>query len=285
MKKYSGKITALLMAAFIIFLAGNCAADSPAGEKNDYGVFIGLGPANLPKLCNYRTVIIDAAYFSSEDIAALHQNRVRVYSYLNIGAIEDFRLSDFPQIYDAGLAALALGDYAGWPGERWMDVSAAQWQDALINRAAPFLAAKEIDGFFLDNSDVYYFAGETDAVFQGLLRIIEGIGARGKPLILNGGDSFVSRALVGGKLPPRVKGINQESVFTSVDDNTKEFGVQDSNTKKYFQRYLQLCKDAKLTVYLTEYAAAKNGTLINEIKSYCEKNGFLFYIANSPALD
>lgn len=40
---------------------------------NPYGVFIGLNPEDISRLSGYDTVVIDAAYYTAEDIDKLHQ--------------------------------------------------------------------------------------------------------------------------------------------------------------------------------------------------------------------
>ena len=60
-------------------------------EKNDYGVFLNADASSLERFKMYETVVIDAQYFTKRDIELLHQNGTVVYTYLNIGSIENFR--------------------------------------------------------------------------------------------------------------------------------------------------------------------------------------------------
>ena len=53
----------------------------------------------------YETIVIDAQYFTKRDIELLHQNGTVVYTYLNIGSIENFRE------YYTTYAELAIGEY------------------------------------------------------------------------------------------------------------------------------------------------------------------------------
>ena len=60
-------------------------------EKNDYGVFLNEDASSLERFKMYETIVIDAQYFTKRDIELLHQNGTVVYTYLNIGSIENFR--------------------------------------------------------------------------------------------------------------------------------------------------------------------------------------------------
>ena len=81
-----------------------------AAENNkEYKVLIGMAPDKAVNLKGIKTLVIDAEFFSKEDIAQLHKNgNVNIFSYLNIGSIETFR-----DDYEA-FKYLALGDYENW---------------------------------------------------------------------------------------------------------------------------------------------------------------------------
>ena len=53
------------------------------------------------------------------------------------------------------------------------------------------LYEKEVDGFFIDNCDVYYYAPRKD-IFDGLTVILQYIMTLGKEVIINGGDTYVT---------------------------------------------------------------------------------------------
>ncbi len=241
-----------------------------------YGVFIGLDPQDIQRLSGYDTVVIDAACFTSENIDELHEAGQTVYSYLNIGSIEDFR-----NYYD-NYKQLTLGEYDNWPEERWVDVSKPEWQEFVTGTLAASLAEKHIDGFFLDNADVYY-EYEDESIFGGLVSIVSGLGQYGLPIIINGGDKFVTKLFEkGGPAAKLVTGVNQETVFTSIDFENETFGTQSDEDRDYYCEYLEMCKKHGLKVYLTEYASVP-GDVEQPIADYCEENGFTYYI--SPSLE
>ena len=55
-----------------------------------YGVFLGITD-NLAQFGDYEIVVIDAQYFSGEEIERFRNEGHQVYTYLNIGSLEDFR--------------------------------------------------------------------------------------------------------------------------------------------------------------------------------------------------
>ena len=73
-----------------------------------------------------------------------------------------------------------------------MDVSDPGWGVFVVDELAKSLAEKGVDGFFLDNFDVYaLYPGEITA--QGLTRILTGLKAYDLPILINGGDEYTAK--------------------------------------------------------------------------------------------
>ena len=262
---------------FLIFISISSICKISGNEKKqkDYGVFLSLDSSDLKKISEYKTVIIDAQYFSKKDIEYLKRKGCTVYSYINIGSIEVFR--DYYEKY----SGLSLGDYENWNEEKWIDVSSYEWQKFLVSLSKK-LSDKNIDGFFVDNCDVYY-QYPTEKVFEGLTVILKNLMKHKKTVIINGGDTYVTKYHNRyGSLKDIMTGVNQECVFSKIDFEKKKFTVQEKCDRQYFQKYIEMCKDDELNVYIIEYT--KNRKLINKIKSYCEKKSFHYYISSSIEL-
>ena len=129
-----------------LLLCSTCVACSKPVHDHSYGVFLGVNPEEIGKLAGYQTVVIDAQYFTQEEIARLQQNGTSVYTYLNIGSIETFR-DGYDSVQD-----YILSPYDNWTDEYWVDVSRPEWQ-TFVSDEAKSLAEKGVDGFFLDNAD------------------------------------------------------------------------------------------------------------------------------------
>lgn len=255
-----------------------CLAISLAGcsrQPEEYGVFLGIDSEEIHKLDKYSIVVIEPSEFSSEQIGKLHAEGKTVYGYLNVGAIEAYR-----PYYDR-FRDLSLGVYEDWPDERWIDVSSPLWQSFVIDELGKDYAAMGLDGFFLDNADVYYHFPEDD-VFRGLCTIMKGLKNYGLPLIINGADPFVSRCMEENTALLLFDGINQETVFTSIDCKNQTYEKQAETETEYFQEYLSKAKEYGLSVYLLEYRADR--ILSRQIDTYCTKNGFLWYNADGIEL-
>lgn len=272
----------LLLMIFCIICAffSTCAfaPRSPArADQAPFAVLLGLNPEDAEILTRYQTVVIDAQYFTKNEIAAVQQKGTAVYTYLNIGSIETFR-----EGYEA-VSGCILSPYDNWPGEYWVDVSRESWQNFVATEAKS-LAEKGVDGFFLDNADVYYLYPQ-DAIYTGLNAILQNLAQYEKPVLINGGDTYVTRAVLEASAPNAViTGVNQECVLTNIDFDTGALVQQDEENFTYYQDYLAKCKSAGLTVYLTEYAKA-NSPLIEKIDAYCRQNGFFYYVSPSINLD
>ena len=145
-------------------------------EKNDYGVFLNADASSLERFKMYETIVIDAQYFTKRDIELLHQNGTVVYTYLNIGSIENFRE------YYTTYAELAIGEYEHWEKEEWVDVANPDWQK-FIGQLSQELNEKGVDGFFIDNCDVYDYAPH-ESIFEGLTAVLQNMMTFGKAGIL-----------------------------------------------------------------------------------------------------
>ena len=96
-------------------------------------------------------------------------------------------------------------------------------------------------------------------------------------IIINGGDTFVSRCIENKTATELFDGVNQECVFTDIDFENKIYKEKDESDRGYFKEYLSNIKKHIPEVYLIEYGA--NSNLIKEIKNYCNENGFHWYNA------
>lgn len=261
----------------IILFCWLCVACSQTTQDEQYGVLLGLNPEDASALSNYQIAVIDAQYFTKDEIAAVQAEGTSVYTYLNIGSIETFR-----EGYNA-LKGCILSPYDNWPDEFWIDVSRKEWQDFVAQEAAE-LIEKGVDGFFLDNADVYYLY-PSDAIYEGLNAILQNLAQYEKPVLINGGDVYVSRAVLDASTPNTViTGVNQECVFTNINFSSGSLVRQDADSKQYYQEYLARCKQAGLDIYLTEYVKNQK-SLVSEIENYCNKNGFQYYISSTINLD
>jgi hypothetical protein len=83
-------------------------------------------------------------------IATLHSAGIGVACYVNAGAWEDWRsdAAEFP-------ASVIGNDYAGWPGEKWLDVRRIDLLAPILRARFDQCAAKGFDAIDPDNVDVY----------------------------------------------------------------------------------------------------------------------------------
>ena len=244
-------------------------------EGNDYGVFLNADASSLKQLKNYDLIVIDAQYFTKSDIELLHQNGTKVYTYLNIGSIENFR--EYYTTYEK----LAIGRYEHWDEEKWVDVADPDWQK-FMEQLSQELFEKGVDGFFIDNCDVYYYAPR-ESIFEGLTAILQNIMTFDKAVIINGGDTYVTEYRERyGAIDHIMTGVNQESVWSAIDFDKGTFYEQTKETRDYYCNYLEACQADGMDVYLLEYTTDKK--LIQKIKKYCNEHDFQFYISNSLEL-
>ena len=265
------------MVIFLIIFVFVIKTKSMAYDYDErYGVFIGIGRKDIKKLKDYQTVVIDAEHFTKADITKLKKAGKTVYTYLSIGSLEDYRS------YYKAYKHLAISKYDGWEGEEWVDVSAKAWQKLVLKRAKEF-KKKGVDGFFLDNADVYYEYKEP-RIYKGLVKILTDIRKLNTKVIINGGDVFVSKYLKENKgLKKIADGVNQEGVFTTLLEDKKK-GEEITN---YYLKYLKKLSKKGIHIYLIEYIVEdnKDDGLEDKIANYCKKRGWDYYISENLELD
>lgn len=256
-------------------------------KREDYGVFLGISMSSdtgeegltsddketdqLLFLAKYKTVILSPGSFTKKDLQYLHRAGTKSYAYINVGALEEYD----PEYLR--FKKLTLAPYENWEDESWVDVSDKEWQNYITEKIAKEIAELGFDGFFLDNFDVYYLFPE-EKIYRGLDAVLGGLQKYKMPIILNGGDSYVSRAIEENAIDLLFQGVNQEDVFTAYHFDTNTSSLQDSDTRSYYQDYLEKAKDAGLSVYILEYMANKE--LSKEVSVYCKEKHFQWY--NAP---
>ena len=266
--------------------------DNSSQFKYSYGVFLDVNPEDMSRMDDYYIIVIEGQDYNTQEIQKLHDKGHLVYSYLNIGSIETWRS------YYSQFEPYQRKAYENWEDEYWMDVSATPWKNYLVNDVARNLKQKEIDGFFVDNCDVYDQYQDT-ATYDGLKTILTGFRQYKVPVIINGGDTFVTKLIQTGDIrskagyrdlhatyysPFIITGVNQESVFSKIDDyKNGTFSTASDEDREYFQKYLQTVSDAGLDVYLLEYT--KDSSLVKQIRKYCEQQGYKYYISETVNLD
>ncbi len=262
--------------AFVLVLAAILLVSCGQKENKAYGVFLG-SEDGLDQFKDYDLVVIDAQYYTKNEIESFQSSGHEVYSYINIGSLEEFR--DYYDEYKD----LSLGAYENWDGEYWMDVSNDRWQDFLTKDLKKLLLEKGIDGFFVDNCDVYYQYPSQD-ILNGISAIMSDLIQTGKPVIINGGDAYMDAYCeAGGIWSDVITGINQESVFSRILWNTGTFGTALDEDRSNFQEYLEKYAAKGADIYILEYT--KDEALKKQIERYCNDHGFTCYIANSIELD
>ncbi len=279
MKRLYSKMSVIATIIFVILLAGAAiyVASRMTKPREPYGVFISIDNSEMSKLDNYDTVVIDAQYFTAADIEKLHNEGHTVYSYINIGSVENFRdyYGDFENVF--------LGAYENWNDEQWVDTSSSKWQRFVTEQLAEEISKKGVDGFWVDNCDVYYVY-HTDSVYKGLEEILEGLNKYNKKIIINGGDAFLDKHYEENKrVDDIITGINQESVFTTINFDKKFLEKQVSSETEYFTSYITKYASEGTEIYLLEYTTDKS--LVKKIRNYCGETGYKYYISDSIELD
>lgn len=267
------KIPAILCLVVLAVYTVCAGAETPL---RPYGVFLSVNE-NLEQFADYETVVIDAQYFPKEEIEAFRSKGHQVFTYINIGSLEDFR--DYYNEYKD----LSLGVYEHWEEEVWVDVSQQRWQDLILKKIVPGLLEKGVDGFFVDNCDVYYVHPKEE-ILDGLAVIMKGLMQTGRKVVINGGDTFLDTYCERkGTWNEVITGVNQESVFSAILWDEDAFGTAEDEDREYFMSYVTRYGSQGADIYLLEYTTDKE--LIETIDRFCREHNYLYYVSDSVELD
>lgn len=266
-------VTAIAMCSAALTANFSFLKAEAADIKYEYGVFLGADPEDVSDMESYKKIVIDAQYFDKEEITRLKDSGHTVYSYINLGSVEEFR-SYFKNYED-----YFLGVYENWEDERWVDVSQKDWQKFVVDDLAKKILDKGVDGLFVDNCDVYYNFKKTE-IFNGVTEILKGFKKYGTYVIINGGDTYVTEYAKKNKsLDAVMDAVNQESVFSAIDWDHDTFTKNSDEDREYFQDYCKLVADYGKDVYLLEYT--KDSKVIDSIKKYCKEKGYTYYASST----
>ena len=224
--------------------------------------------------------VIDTDGISTAAIKAACARGVWVYGYINAGALEKERS------YYSRLKHLRIAKYEGWDGEYWIDVTADEWKEHIVNLAKTIKATGAI-GVYLDNTDIYYMcshgfknpvrkAPSKEAVYHALEDIVDIIqNDVGLIVMPNGGDTFVRRFVT--EHPGIIQTINQEGLFYEA------FRKQSKEETEYRKAYMKwAAKHIKGKVRGIEYC--KKPAEIAYVKAYYAAHGWDVYISKHTDL-
>ena len=140
--------------------------------------------------------IYDIDLFDNEAaaIANLHAEGKKVICYINVGAWEDWRpdADQFPR--------KVIGKtYAGWPGEKWLDIRQIDTLAPIMRARLDMCAAKGFDGVEPDNIEAYDNESGFPLTYQDQLRyatwLADEAHARGLAIGLKNAPDMVADAL------------------------------------------------------------------------------------------
>jgi len=274
-KHYYKILVFLLFLIFLLIGCGKEVKESMSQNAKEYMVLIGENPDIVKTVSDVDVLVIDASYFTKEEIEALKNNNInKIYSYLNIGSIETFR--DYYIYFEK----YTLDDYENWPDEKWIDVSKHEWQECIFNESEK-LVEKGVDGFFIDNVDIYSKYPD-ESTYDGLVKILSKIKTFDKSVIINGGDSFISKYLESNNKDNIFDGVNQESVYTAYDFQKNICVENNKDNVQYFTNYLEMLLEEGYLVYLIEYSS--DSGITEKVYTYSKEHNFVCYVSDNIQL-
>ena len=253
------------------------AAKAKSTSKANYNWYISLNTeikgSRINSVSGYKVIVIDAQNYSASDVAALKRAGHIVYSYLNIGSVESNRY------YFNRFKKYRLKTYDNWEDEYWVNVGKKEWRNFIVDTIARKISAKGVDGFWVDNCDVYEY-NRRKSIYNGLVKILKRLRKFNKKVTINGGDKFVTPLINSGK-KYLIDGVVQEEVLTRITSysGSGSFSSQRKDFQHYYENYFKKVKKAGLSVGVLEYT--RSGGKRSQIRAYCRRKGFNYCIAST----
>jgi endo-alpha-1,4-polygalactosaminidase (GH114 family) len=99
-----------------------------------------------------QVVDLDAFSASKELVQQLHAQGKKLIGYISVGTVEDWRpdAADFP-------AAIIGNDYAGWEGEKWLDIRQIDKLGPILEARLDMIKEKGFDAVEPDNIDGFEY--------------------------------------------------------------------------------------------------------------------------------
>jgi cysteinyl-tRNA synthetase, unknown class len=189
----------------------------------------------------YRVINIDAdpgsGNFTDAHLKTLKAaGKNKVISYLNVGSCELYReywSKAPPGFVGCGPNRAAhLGSYEGYPDETWMDPSNPDYRKLIVEHVAARLAARGVDGFYLDNLELLGHGEKTKngpcnaRCVQGGLDLVRALREKFPDLLIvmqNGTTDVTRLGTTGGvPFPSLLDGIAHEEVYAPKVDAEAE---------------------------------------------------------------
>lgn len=217
--------------------------------------------------------VIDMDGVSSSVISAAKKRGVRIYGYVNAGALEKQRR------YYSKFEHLRIARYHGWDGEYWVDPTDSKWIDHLVEEAQKQKDAGAT-GVFLDNTDIYYMVltgfdkehgdlmrtpPSAARVYNALSKTVKTIrNSVGIVVMPNGGDIFVRK--FEKENPGIIQAVIQEAVLY------EDFERQPDSETGYLTNYLDWCKKRGMRTRGIEYTTSSSA--MDQCRKYYKKHGW-----------
>lgn len=193
------------------------------------------------KFAGYDLVIVDGEAVQPSQVAALHQNGTIVLSYLSVGTIENWRWW-YPNVKKFKL------DYWGDWGEWYADTSKDGYRNIIVQKVAPWMLKKGVDGLFLDNTDMIETHPKQKAGMRTLVKRLSNLlRPKKKFLFAQNGEDVIGPSL------KYYDGWNREDVSWTYDFDTSRYHQQAPEDIASALAALQTISGAGLLVTATDY--------------------------------
>lgn len=249
----------------------NCTSSSrkiaPDSIYNSFGVV--YSDINPTQVSEYKLLIVEPYFYSSEDILEFHSKGIKVIAYLSLGEINESRRY-FEEFKSIGLKGINENH-----GSHYIDISNKRIKNKFISQIVPELYSFGYDGLFLDTIDAVAPYSSRKYMEQDMVDLIRDIKLANpdKILVQNAGLFLLDQT------SQYVNAVAIEDIASGYNFDSDEYLVK---SEEAFQKRIDLL-DSLYYTYQIPFLVIDfepQNTTNQLIRSRLDKAGYPYFISN-----
>lgn len=218
---------------------------------------------------HYRMVIVEPDFYSQSEMESLRNTGTKILAYVTLGEVDQNRWY-YPELKELGFR----GKNENW-NSHFINLQLEEARRILLKEVIPRIAAKGVDGFFLDTIDAVSPETERGDLQPYMVELIEGIRAQypHKIIIQNAGLFLLDQT------EDDINAFLTEALASDYDFAAREYKVRSDKEFNLRLGYLnEYIKGNGLPFFILDFAETEDQ--LSQIKTRLDTLKRPYYISN-----